>query len=647
MLRTLGAAAAFAVSISLAAPAAANIRPASAHLHPTAAKAVLKPSTTLAGTGAKVTFAATLTGVAAARRPVQLQVRKGTAWVKVSSVTWSGKGKPSLTHTPTAAGTYSYRAFIPAFKKLPAVTGAPVSLKVQATKASATVLAPTSTTWDVPEPFSVTIKATPTASLKAARTAVVQVHRGSAWVDVASTVLNGSGVVKYTPTHSGRIEARVMLKAAPGLAAVTTPSVIVNVSAAPTAPVAVKSVKVGPETLGVVLSNQAQRNVDTLTSVPAEFGSIRLWDSGTSWRNIETSPGYYDWKRLDKLVLMAEANHQSILYTFGSTPQFYATKTDAAGEMYGKGSAYPPTSLKQSYTSLPNSSNAYANFVYAVANRYQGRIDSYQAGNEINLVNFWQGSASDAAEMTKITNDVVKRVNTATSTHAITVSSSLATRKVKYFFTFAVSYFAGLSARNWPVDVYAAHFYPLYASNPVDCAKLMGMFQRLLREANAPAKDIWNTEVNYRTNPKDEPILPTLSDSEVRAFVAQTYIRGLSAGVTRTYWYGWMPSGIGADIGITMYSSTEAYSTITKMQGWLSAASSMAGCTTSAGGLTSCKLTMADRSTRFLTWSEAGTALPLSILGTVKSVQTLSGSIGIAAADTKVGTEPALVELAG
>ena len=31
------------------------------------------------------------------------------------------------------------------------------------------------------------------------------------------------------------------------------------------------------------------------------YGSLRLWDAGVTWPDIETSPGVYDWSRLDSL----------------------------------------------------------------------------------------------------------------------------------------------------------------------------------------------------------------------------------------------------------------------------------------------------------------------------------------------------------
>src|SRR4029079_13272973 len=42
------------------------------------------------------------------------------------------------------------------------------------------------------------------------------------------------------------------------------------------------------------IHDQSGRAYDHLT-----FGSLRLWDAGVTWKDVETSPGHYDWTRLD------------------------------------------------------------------------------------------------------------------------------------------------------------------------------------------------------------------------------------------------------------------------------------------------------------------------------------------------------------
>src|SRR5262245_48198417 len=41
-------------------------------------------------------------------------------------------------------------------------------------------------------------------------------------------------------------------------------------------------------------------------------GSIRLWDAGVQWRDIEKTRGHYDWTRLDQLVTSAQQAHAEV-----------------------------------------------------------------------------------------------------------------------------------------------------------------------------------------------------------------------------------------------------------------------------------------------------------------------------------------------
>jgi len=50
------------------------------------------------------------------------------------------------------------------------------------------------------------------------------------------------------------------------------------------------------------------------------FGTLRLWDTGTLWGNLNPSQGTYSWANLDSQIALAKSNNVGILYTFGGTP---------------------------------------------------------------------------------------------------------------------------------------------------------------------------------------------------------------------------------------------------------------------------------------------------------------------------------------
>lgn len=53
---------------------------------------------------------------------------------------------------------------------------------------------------------------------------------------------------------------------------------------------------------------------------PEHAGTVRLWDTSTSWNKIERSRGSYTWGALDRAVGAAEAAGQEVLLVLGGTP---------------------------------------------------------------------------------------------------------------------------------------------------------------------------------------------------------------------------------------------------------------------------------------------------------------------------------------
>jgi Chitobiase/beta-hexosaminidase C-terminal domain len=50
------------------------------------------------------------------------------------------------------------------------------------------------------------------------------------------------------------------------------------------------------------------------------IGTIRLWDTGTKWGNLNPAQSTFQWANLDAQINMARANNSELLYTFGGVP---------------------------------------------------------------------------------------------------------------------------------------------------------------------------------------------------------------------------------------------------------------------------------------------------------------------------------------
>ena len=125
-------------------------------------------------------------------------------------------------------------------------------------------------------------------------------------------------------------------------------------------------------------------------------GSIRLWDMGVTWAEIERSPGVYDFSRLDQVVRAAMARKVEVTLVLGITPAFYGVSTNVNNDTVRA---------------------AYRAYVRATMERYRnfegkGRgIQYYQVWNEMNVVNFWTGNFTDMGKLSQIVTQVRNTVD--------------------------------------------------------------------------------------------------------------------------------------------------------------------------------------------------------------------------------------------
>lgn len=124
-----------------------------------------------------------------------------------------------------------------------------------------------------------------------------------------------------------------------------------------------------------------------------DYGMHRILAFGTYWPEIETSPGVYDWRKLDRAVELAHQAGKSVMWNVAYTPYFagnlnYASDVNAhrsSGQANSGGWASAPGDLAAT-NQRPGSANSvvWSNFVRAAVQRYCGRITHYVMWNEPN-----------------------------------------------------------------------------------------------------------------------------------------------------------------------------------------------------------------------------------------------------------------------
>lgn len=261
-------------------------------------------------------------------------------------------------------------------------------------------------------------------------------------------------------------------------------------------------------------------DVQQLASGPVDTGAeaLRIWDVGVSWRDLQPTPGAIRWAKLDAVVANAQASGATdITYVLGSTPGWAASRS-ARGEIYGRGSA-----------SHPKKDDYYLSFAGQVAQRYQGRITSYQVWNEADLPDFYNGSPDRLAALTAKTYKLIKSIDRG----AAVGSAGMVPRPGRFGSgTFEMRYYAGLKARHWPVDAFVVSMYP-ERQDPGRRATYLAIVKSALGQLRAPRREIWESEANYNSGGRAIPM------SAQPRLVARTYIDSVGLGIARSYWYSW------------------------------------------------------------------------------------------------------------
>lgn len=263
-------------------------------------------------------------------------------------------------------------------------------------------------------------------------------------------------------------------------------------------------------------------------------GAVRLWDTATSWRDVERERGVYDWTRLDAAVAAAEGHGASVMLVLGGTPVWYA-KDPTAPSIYGAGFSSPTNDL-----------GAWKNYVRAVATRYRGRITAYEPHNEGDILAFWSGTDAQLLTESRLAYKTIKSVDPS----AIVSSPSFVDRTQGS--QYAIMRYLTHGGARW-ADVISYHPYGMPEYGPEQNASLITYLRRKMKAAGI-VKPIWSTEVNLGLPFGDvKEDTPDWSDEKQAAYVVRTYLLQHSVKVERVYWYDWSRAGF---LGVKMGSDT-------------------------------------------------------------------------------------------
>ena len=250
---------------------------------------------------------------------------------------------------------------------------------------------------------------------------------------------------------------------------------------------------------------------ETIPNVPV--GYLRLWDTETTWRDIEPTKGAFDWRKLERQIQTGQVLDAKVMYVLGGTPGWAADG---------------------SVTSAPKNVADWRAYVKAVACRFPNSIHAYEIWNEANLQTFWTGSATQMADLTLAAFEEIR----ACSPNALVVAASTTTRASGSFATFFPAYLEELKKRNWPADAYSVHSYPAASGNSEARIQGVGQFRTMLALAGAPFTTVFDTEVNYGLAGLGEG-KRNIEGVDAMTLISRTYIDSARYGFGSTFWYVW------------------------------------------------------------------------------------------------------------
>ena len=345
----------------------------------------------------------------------------------------------------------------------------------------------------------------------------------------------------------------------------------------------------------------------------ASFGSLRLWDTGTRWIDLEPRPGSYKWDELDRWLDAAQEHHLEVIFTFGGIPAWATGDINdphcvAPGKkLMVPGSCHPPGDLREDGS---GSNQQWKDFVTALVKHAHGRIKYWEVWNEPHNLHYWHGTMPQMVRMTADLREIAKSADP----DALIVSPGTGWQNPHE------GNDKPRGDKNWNplvwmdayleaggkkyIDVVAIHTYlrgecPSGVYDSRQIAIRIDEARKVMKKNGIPDMPLWSTEGSWGATKKF-----CTSDLALQAaFVGQYYIMGWAAGLKRMYWYAWNDGDTGPlwprDIQ-RLQPAGKAYDVVYH---WMVGAT-LTGCNTDKNQ-TSCTFTRPDNSQYLAIWDSS------------------------------------------
>jgi Glycosyl hydrolases family 39 len=307
---------------------------------------------------------------------------------------------------------------------------------------------------------------------------------------------------------------------------------------------------------------------------PSVGGTMRLWDTKTTWADLEPQRGQWDFSLLDRFVQLAESRNQQVLLTLGQSPA-WATTNNTVMSYFGLGSVYAPSSIED-----------WRNMVNVITTRYKGRIDAYEIWNEPNDPNFGRLTIAQLQQLTEVASKQIRANDPA----ATVVGAS------PYSAGYLSDYLAAGMADY--VDVIGYH---AYNNTPEAMLAELSNVRYTLADFGV-TKPLWLTEGGSGNEKQTET---ATADALLRWTLVST-----ASGMQRSFWYTW-GDGFnisGATVDIDTWTPNAAFRALADLQVRLAGRTLSKVTADTASGQWVMEFTNAQGNVLKASWTNGGTA---------------------------------------
>jgi hypothetical protein len=246
---------------------------------------------------------------------------------------------------------------------------------------------------------------------------------------------------------------------------------------------------------------------------PFKVRILRLWDTGTTWLDLEPRAGEWHFDRLDFFVAEARTHGAEVMLTLGQTPSWAAAKSRSSC-VYGQGCS-------------PPNPDHWRRYVRKLVTRYGKSIRYWELWNEPDSTQFWSGTPERLAGLAVIARSELKSVRPDSILIGPSVTGNGGIDFLDRFL------YTGVGR-----SIDRASFHAYYSSDEQLVSEIADVRQTL-RHHSLASTDIWNTE-----GAASDPAKPKCSSGEEnQPYAPFVDVKALfimrSLGVSHFSYYNW------------------------------------------------------------------------------------------------------------